>query len=134
MFLLSNRFSCSQADHSLFIQVTSNSIIYILVYVDDILITDNCPQAIQALLHALHQNFSIKNLGSLNYFLGIEVTTEDTTLHLSLDRYLKSILTKVNMAAAKLIHTHMVVGLQMSKFTRTKLSDPHLYRSIIGAL
>jgi hypothetical protein len=76
----------------------------------------------------------LKNLGDLNYFLGIQVTNENGCLHLSQRRYLHSLLEKTHMATAKPIHTSMVTGQQLSRYTGTKLSDPHLYRSTVGAL
>lgn len=46
-----------------------------LNYVDDILITGSDNNAIDSLLQDLHRKFAIKDLGSLNFFLGIESTT-----------------------------------------------------------
>jgi Reverse transcriptase (RNA-dependent DNA polymerase) len=133
-FLLTQGFKSSQADHSLFFKVNSHSTTYILVYVDDILVTGSSSHAIQSLLSALQQQFSLKNLGCLNYFLGIEVTDENGSLHLSQTRYLQSLLERTHMHNAKPIHTPMVSGQQLSKFSGTKLLDPHLYRSTVGAL
>jgi hypothetical protein len=47
--------------------------IFLLVYVDDIIVTSSSPSAIDALLTDLKSKFAITNLGSLHYFLGIEV-------------------------------------------------------------
>ena len=46
---------------------------YILIYVDDIIVTSSSDQAITALLHHLSSEFALKDLGDLHYFLGIEV-------------------------------------------------------------
>jgi Reverse transcriptase (RNA-dependent DNA polymerase) len=48
---------------------------YILIYDDDIIIAGNNSQFMQDLLEKLSLQFSIKDLGVLNYFLGIEVST-----------------------------------------------------------
>jgi Reverse transcriptase (RNA-dependent DNA polymerase) len=128
------QFNSSQADHSLFIYTSNTTIIYLLVYVDDILITGNNTKAIDSTLQALQQRFSIKNLGTLNYFLRIEVTHQEDTIHLSQTRYLQSILDRANMGSAKSVTTPMVAGLQMSKHTGTTLQNPYQYRSIVGAL
>jgi Reverse transcriptase (RNA-dependent DNA polymerase)/gag-polypeptide of LTR copia-type/GAG-pre-integrase domain len=133
-FLLSQGFCSSKADTSLFMKINSTSVTYIMVYVDDILLTGSCASIIQSLLTSLHQHFSLKNLGTLNYFLGIEVTAQNGSLHLSQTRYLQSILDRTNMTAAKPIQTPMIAGLQMSKYEGTKLIDPQLYRSTVGAL
>jgi hypothetical protein len=44
-----------------------------LIYVDDIIVIGSSMEAISALLNDLRADFALKNLGSLNYFLGIEV-------------------------------------------------------------
>jgi hypothetical protein len=50
-----------------------NITMFVLVYVDDIIITSSDQKAIEGLLHQLGQEFALKDLGDLHYFLGIEV-------------------------------------------------------------
>ena len=45
----------------------------LLVYVDDIILASNDTQGTQSFKRYLHAYFSIKDLGTLKYFLGIEV-------------------------------------------------------------
>jgi Reverse transcriptase (RNA-dependent DNA polymerase) len=96
-------------------------------YVDDIVITGNNSTAISSLIQALHTNFSIKDLGDLNYFLGIEVCQQSSGLHLSQQRYLTSILQRAAMDSAKPCKTPMQLGQQLSKFSGTVLSNPQQY-------
>jgi hypothetical protein len=63
----------SKADISLFIYCKKVVTIYLLVHVDDIIVTSSSPAAIDALLSDLKSDFALKDLGNLNYFLGIEV-------------------------------------------------------------
>jgi Reverse transcriptase (RNA-dependent DNA polymerase) len=133
-FLLSHQFTCSTVDNSLFICHINKLIIYILVYVDDIIITDNDSETISSLINTLNSTFSIKDLGQLHYFLGIEIVSSGTDLILNQSRYLKSILARENMIGAKSCTTPMQYGLQLSKTNDIPLSDPHLYRTIVGAL
>jgi hypothetical protein len=46
---------------------------YILVYVDDIIVVSSSEEATAALLCNLEKDFALKDLGELHYFLGIEV-------------------------------------------------------------
>ncbi|KAJ3698372.1 hypothetical protein LUZ61_002077 [Rhynchospora tenuis] len=133
-FLVANHFKPSQADCSLFIYNNQGTIIYILVYVDDIIITGNDSQAIAALMKTLDSNFSIKDLGTLNFFLGIDVRPYKNGILLSQTRYLQNILEKAAMIGAKPCKTPMQSGQQLSKFAGTVLSDPHQYRAIVGML
>jgi len=44
---------------------------YFLVYVDDIIVVSSSDLAVQRLLHQFRDDFALKDLGSLHYFLGI---------------------------------------------------------------
>ncbi|KAL4592495.1 hypothetical protein LXL04_005493 [Taraxacum kok-saghyz] len=70
--LQENGYTHSLNDHSLFIKKTSNTIVIVAVYVDDILVTWNDSQAITELKAYLDERFKIKDLGSINFFLGLE--------------------------------------------------------------
>ena len=64
----------STTDHSVFYHHTSlEQCIYLIVYVDDIVITGNDQDGIQRLKRHLFNHFQTKDLGKLNYFLGIEI-------------------------------------------------------------
>lgn len=60
---------------------------FVLVYVDDIIVTSTEPTYISCLIHALGKEFAVKHLGSLPYFLGIQATRNDNGLHLSQEKY-----------------------------------------------
>ncbi|RVW24879.1 Retrovirus-related Pol polyprotein from transposon RE2 [Vitis vinifera] len=82
-FLLQFGFINSIADTSLFIFNNHGTILYLLVYVDDIIITGNNVEAAQTFIQQLSQRFSLKDLGPLTYFLGVEVTSHTNGLFLS---------------------------------------------------
>jgi hypothetical protein len=63
----------SKDDTSLFIYRKGEVSIFLLIYVDDILVASSSNQVVEALLSDLRQDFALKDLGSLHYFLGIEV-------------------------------------------------------------
>jgi histone deacetylase 1/2 len=63
----------SKADTSLFLYDKPRVTVYVLIYVDDIIVTSSLDDAITALLHDLRVDFALKDLGPLHYFLGIEV-------------------------------------------------------------
>jgi hypothetical protein len=66
-------FRPSQGDTSLFIYNKSSIMVFVLVYVDDIIVTGLSKEAISTLIKDLNTNFAIKDIGELHYFLGIEV-------------------------------------------------------------
>ncbi|KAD3337848.1 hypothetical protein E3N88_33369 [Mikania micrantha] len=79
-------FTGSKTDPSLFIYSSHGTLLYMLVYVDDIILTGNNNQAISHVVQRLSQSFAIQDMGSLSYFLGIEVVRQgsDTKLNLVL--------------------------------------------------
>ncbi|XP_041025482.1 uncharacterized mitochondrial protein AtMg00810-like [Juglans microcarpa x Juglans regia] len=106
---------------------------YILIYVDDILITCADKHAIDELLKSLHSDFAIKDLGSLNFFLGIKAIKSNGQLILSQHRYMIDILQKKKMHEAKPISTPMATSINRSAFDSEDFSDPTLFRSTVGA-
>jgi hypothetical protein len=79
-------FSQSKSDYSLFFNHTGNSSTFVLVYVDDIIITGNNDLAINQLKQFLEKKFFIKDLGKLKYFLGIEVARSKKKAYFFLQR------------------------------------------------
>ena len=64
-------FTSAKSDRSLFTRFTMYHTTFLLVYVDDILVTGSNPCVIQQLISQLNKSFSLKDLGEIDYFLGI---------------------------------------------------------------
>ncbi|XP_026450898.1 uncharacterized protein LOC113351037 [Papaver somniferum] len=121
-------FVTSVSDTSLFIRRSAESVIFLLVYVDDIILTGSSMECIQSLMHTLHNEFSLKDLGSLSYFLGIEFTQLSNGLFLSQRRYIEDLLVRANMQGAKPVTT------DLHPVDSPLLSDVTMYRSLVGGL
>ncbi|XP_031488883.1 uncharacterized mitochondrial protein AtMg00810-like [Nymphaea colorata] len=89
---------------------------------------------IKSIMHTLDQEFGIKDLGLLHYFLGIQVTFSSKGLFLSQEKYMLDILQKANMIDAKPHCTPMSTTFKLSKHAWEPLSDPTSYRQLVGAL
>jgi hypothetical protein len=85
-------FVASKVDTSLFIYNNNGTFMYLLIYVDDIIVTSSSSTAIDALLHDLNVEFALKDLGELHYFLGIQVEKKDGVLVLSQEKYVVDLL------------------------------------------
>jgi Reverse transcriptase (RNA-dependent DNA polymerase) len=133
-FLATLRYTSSQSDSSLFLKTKHGDTIYLLVYVDDIIVTGTSPFLIQSLLAKLHDAFIIKDLDPRSYFLSIEATQTATTLHLSQSRYIVDLLLRAHMTDDKSVATPMQSGLQLLKLDGDPMQDPFLYHSIVGVL
>ncbi|GAU28846.1 hypothetical protein TSUD_21830 [Trifolium subterraneum] len=133
--LLLYGFTASKCDPSLFMLKTSSVLMMVLVYVDDIIITGSSSSHIQQLITKLNDEFALKQLDTLDYFLGIEVFHLDNgNVVLSQAKYIRDLLSKVQMESANGMPTPMVSSLKLSKVGSNPIEDPSLYRSIVGAL
>jgi hypothetical protein len=72
-YLVTSRFQTSNAYFSLYVKNTNHGIIFIVIYVDDLIIIGDNDADISNLKKLLKQKFEMKDLGELRYFLGIEV-------------------------------------------------------------
>lgn len=91
-------------------------------------------KAIDHLICKLSMVFSVKDLGPLSFFLGVEVLCDSNDLLLSQRKYITYFLRKVNSDKVKLCATPMSTTWQFSNFECADFSDPQLYRSTVGAL
>ncbi|PRQ21351.1 putative RNA-directed DNA polymerase [Rosa chinensis] len=130
--LLSLGFIASSADPSLFVK-SDGCLTYLLVYVDDIILTGNSPSYCTHLINQLSQQFSMKDLGPLHFFLGLEVTCNFDCLYLSQAKYTHDLLSKHNMLDAKPTSTPKS-NVKLDTVTGHPLTDPSTYRSMVGAL
>lgn len=105
-----------------------------LVYVDDIILTGNCTDTIDWIIHLLGQKFSLKNLGALHYFFGVEVIPKTNGIILSQQKYIKEIIARASMSTSKPLCTPSSVTITLTNHKQTPHGDPKLYRQIVGAL
>ncbi|KAE8698982.1 ABC transporter G family member 7 [Hibiscus syriacus] len=132
--LLSLRFKPSRANSSLFIRQEDHEVVYMVVYVDDILITCSSQLEVDRIVHALHEKFSLKDLGQLKYFLGIEVHRSNNGLFLSQKKFITELLHKNQMSSVNSTSTPMATTTKLSKNDGEVLNKPQQYRSAVGAL
>lgn len=133
-YLLSVRFYHSQCDHCLFTFTMFGIIIYLIVYVDDIIITGNNSHHVEDNVTRLGRRFSIKDLGGLNFFLGVEVVRTPTGLFLNRKKYIYEILERTNMIDAKPMRTPTASGSCLRLDDGHPLNDPKKYQNIVGSL
>ena len=82
----------SHYDSALFLRRTNKGTILLLLYVDDIIITDNDLSDIQELKDFLSQQFEMKDLGHLNYFLCLDITHSIDELYITQAKYASELL------------------------------------------
>uniref|UniRef100_A0ACD6AGA9 Uncharacterized protein n=1 Tax=Avena sativa TaxID=4498 RepID=A0ACD6AGA9_AVESA len=126
----------SKADTSLFLYSKADVTIFVLIYIDDIIVTSSLDKAICALLRDLNEDFVLKDLGDLHFFLGIEVKKTQDGLLLTQEKYDADLLAKVGMTMCTPSPTPLssTENLSLTEGTALGFDDRTQYRSIVGAL
>ena len=132
--LLTLGFKGSKADHSLFIYKEKGVFVATLIYVDDVIIVGNDPVKIQHTKTHLNEKFSIKDLGVLKYFLGIEVARTPDGLVLSQRKYTLDILKDSGMQGCRSSAFPMEQNLKLDKSEKEPQVDANQYRRLVGRL
>ncbi|WVZ91380.1 hypothetical protein U9M48_037560 [Paspalum notatum var. saurae] len=133
-FLQSLGFKPSRADTSLFILHKSGHTAYLLLYVDDIILTASSSTLLQQIIANLCGEFSMTDLGHLQHFLGIHVTKTAQGLFLSQSQYALEILQRAGMEHCNPVSTPVDTKSKISATDGSPLKNGTDYRSIAGAL
>ncbi|KAK6118164.1 hypothetical protein DH2020_048065 [Rehmannia glutinosa] len=132
--LIDYGFCQSKSDSSFFIKSSSTSLTVLCVYVDDIILAGNNLKEIQHIKSHLDATFTIKDLGTLKYILGIEVARTTKGIALCQRKYALDILTETGYLGCKPSNTPMEAKIELSNTSGTPLPDPSIYRRLVGRL
>ncbi|KAK2366753.1 putative mitochondrial protein [Trifolium repens] len=124
----------SKSDYSLFVKHLDSKITILLVYVDDIVLAGNDLNEIDLVKSQLDNQFRIKDLGSLKFFLGLEVARSNKGISLSQRKYALELLDDAGLLACKPASTPMIPNLKLSATDSNLYSDPAAYRRLIGRM
>lgn len=133
-FLRQLGFVTSIADTSLFVFRKGNQLAYILLYVDDIILTASSTELMSKIIQHLKPEFPMTDMSKLHHFLGIKADFNDTGLFLSQQSYSQDILKRAGMLDCKPCATPVDLKSKLSAEIGEKVQDPTLYRSLAGAL
>ena len=122
--LIDAGYTQSKADYSLFVRSYKGNFTAILVYVDDIIVTGNSLEQINADKKFLSDHFKLKDLGILKYFLGIEVARSTKGIFLSQRKYALEILEDTGFLGSKPSNFPMEQNLALSESEGELIADP----------
>lgn len=121
-------------DSSLFIFRSSLGTAYLLLYVDDIILTASSASLLQRIITALSSEFSMKDMGPLHHFLGVQVHRSGYTMLLHQEKYATDLLDRAGMTSCKPCSTPVDTSSKLSAAVGAAVADPTAYRSMAGAL
>ncbi|CAN1338667.1 Retrovirus-related Pol polyprotein from transposon TNT 1-94 [Linum perenne] len=124
-----------QTDHTMFVRHRDRGRLTILiVYVDDIIVTGSDKEEICRLKKKLAEEFELKDLGEMRYFLGMEIARSDKGLIMSQRKYVIDLLTETGMLGCKPAETPMLPNVKFDKTGEAKLADRGRYQQLVGKL
>lgn len=132
--LIDYGFQESHADHSLFTYSKGDQFMAVLVYVDDLVIAGNNSFTCNEFKQYLKRCFHMKDLGSLKYFLGLELARGATGLFICQRKYTLDILNECKMLDCKPSSFPMEQNQKLALDTGQLFSNPPRYRRLVGRL
>uniref|UniRef100_A0A2N9HEH7 Integrase catalytic domain-containing protein n=1 Tax=Fagus sylvatica TaxID=28930 RepID=A0A2N9HEH7_FAGSY len=125
----------SQSDHTLFLKHSNEGkVTALIVYVDDIVVTGNDIMEMGKLKTYLAKEFEIKDLGTLRYFLGIEVARSKEGIFVSQRKYVLDLLVETGMLACKPIDTPIEQNHRLGEDVDDTPVDRERYQKLVGKL
>lgn len=89
-----------KADQCLYVLNTNNVIVYLILYVDDVLLASKCLDVLNKIKESLMSTFKMRDLGKVSSFLGIRVQQSEQGLFLNQEVYINKVISKFDMTHA----------------------------------
>jgi hypothetical protein len=132
--LIAEGYKQSTADYSLFALTSGQHFTALLVYVDVIILAGTSIDEFTRINHILDSNFKIKDLGSLKYFLGLEVAQSREGISISQRKYCLDLLKDSGLLGAKPASTPLDPSIKLHNDDGKLYDDVSGYRRLIGKL
>jgi hypothetical protein len=133
-YITSLGFVQAKFNTSLFIIRRGTDTVYLLLYVDDIVLTASNAALLQQTVSILKREFIMKNLGPLHHFLGVSVQHQADGLILTQRQFALDILERAGMVDCKSILTSVDTQVKVYAKSEPPVTDPTHFRILIGAL
>eukprot|EP00253_Pinus_taeda_P008397 PITA_08397 len=131
---LESGFSRCHSDNTVYTRKVGKSLIILVLYVDDLILTGSDPNLINHVKSSLKKKFEMTNLGHLHYFLGIQVLQSKEGISLSQSNYACDLLRHFHMENCKPAPSPFQTGVKLSVTFTSPEVDAMLYRQLVGKL
>ena len=133
-YLTEISFIAPKAYPSLYVKSKNGNIVFVLIYIDDLLIGGNSNSEIEKVKKSLELKFHMKDLGELRYFLGIEIIRSENGILICQRQYAVNVLKKYGMYGCKLISAPLDKNCKLSAYEGAKIENAAIYRKMVGSL
>lgn len=132
-FVKGNGFRQCDADRCLYVCNKNQTVLHVLLYVDDFIIASNCMEELEKTKEILMRKFQMRDMGDLSYFLGISITRTDGNLYLDQSAYIDRVLKKFNMEKCKPVNTPIEIS-PSENLESQSIIGVKPYRELLGSL
>jgi hypothetical protein len=108
---------------------TANSLLLLVMYVDDLLIIGCSNSMIVAINRILHDRFLMMDMGLLHFFLGLEIIQDASSIKLSQAKYARDLLERFHMTNYNSALIPFLSGVKLEDGRDTTLVENTLYIS-----
>lgn len=133
--LIEDGFIRSNADYCLYSKQEEENWVYIIVYVDDLIIASKAEKQISRIREKLETEFEVSDLGDLKFYLGINIVRDANKIFsIHQKTYICKILERFGLQDAKISNIPLDPGYEKRKEENSCLTNNLKYRSALGAL
>ena len=134
-FMSQQNLTQSAKDPCLFIRKDNSNILYVLIWVDDIIVASSNNHILQEFKCNFAKNFKIKDIGPLSWFLGIAFCQTSNSITMNQTVYIKNILERFGMTDCKPRSLPCDPNIHKLLENYSPLfNDPTYYRELVGSL
>nr|GEY06687.1 retrovirus-related Pol polyprotein from transposon TNT 1-94 [Tanacetum cinerariifolium] len=133
-FLLDNNFSKGAIDPTLFTYKTGKHILFVQIYVDDIIFASTDPKDCDMFCNEMSSKFQMSMMGQMSFFLGLKVSQSLGGIFINQSKFALEILQKFGMDSCDSVDTPMVDRLKLDEDLLGIPVDQTRFRSMVGSL
>jgi hypothetical protein len=133
-YLLSWNFVRCKSDPNVYMFKRVDSLLLLVMYVDDLLITGFSTSANVAVKTILHDRYFMTNMGPLHFFLGVDISQDAPGIKLSQAKYTQDLHERFHMRDCKSAPNPFLLGFKLEDCRETPLVYITLYRQLVRSL
>nr|GEX32626.1 retrovirus-related Pol polyprotein from transposon TNT 1-94 [Tanacetum cinerariifolium] len=132
--LISQDFSKSSVDPTLFIRKDGKELLLVQIYVDDIIFKVSTPELCDLFAKIMCSKFKMSMMGKISFFLGLQISQSPRGIFINQSKYALESLKKYGFESCDPVDTPMVKKSKLDEDKEGKAIDPSHYHGMIGTI